>query len=214
MNLEERRDRILVGTLGQVPFDGWTERALRSGAVAAGFVAEDGPRAFPAGMLEVVEHFCDYGDRRMIAALEACNLADTSIRDRVATAVRCRLEAVAEHREGVRRALAFMALPGRGGAAARCTYRTVNAIWYAVGDRSTDFNFYTKRGFLAAIYGATVLYWLNDTSEGSADTWAFLDRRISGLLSFGRMRSRVAAGIGGIVEQTAGLARRRFPFSQ
>lgn len=214
MDLEERRDRILLGTLRQVPFDGWTGRALRAGAVAAGFAPEDGPRAFPAGMLEVVEHFCDYGDRRMIARLETRSLADMRIRDRVATGVRCRLEAVAEHREAVRRAMAFLALPGHGGAAARCTYRTVSAIWYAAGDRATDFNFYTKRGLLAVIYGATVLYWLTDASEDSAATWEFLDRRIAGLLGFGRMKSRVTAGVGGIVEQAAALARRRFTFSQ
>jgi ubiquinone biosynthesis protein COQ9 len=55
-------------------------------------------------------------------------------------------------------------------------YRTVDAIWYAAGDTSTDFNFYTKRATLAGVYSSTLLYWLNDRSEGSEATWSFLDR--------------------------------------
>ena len=47
---------------------------------------------------------------------------------------------------------------------------TVDAIWYAAGDSATDFNFYTKRGLLAAVYGATMLYWLDDRSPDCTDT--------------------------------------------
>ena len=31
----------------------------------------------------------------------------------------------------------------------------VDDIWYYAGDRSTDFNWYTKRGILAAVYCTT-----------------------------------------------------------
>ena len=101
-------------------------------------------------------------------------------------AVRERLSAMAAHREAVRRALSFMALPQNGAAAAACTCRTVDAIWYAAGDTSTDFSFYTKRALLSGVYVATVLYWLGDKSAGSQDTWGFLDRRIAGIMRIRR----------------------------
>ena len=92
-----------------------------------------------------------------------------------------RLEQNRPHKEAIRRALALLALPGHARLAARCTARTVDAIWHAAGDRSADFSWYTKRAILAAVYGATVLYWLRDSSEDDAATLAFLDRRLAGV---------------------------------
>ena len=71
-------------------------------------------------------------------------------------------------------------------------YNTVDVIWRAAGDTSTDFNFYTKRGLLAAVYASTVLFWLDDRSEDCAATWAFLDRRIAEVMQFPQVRARVA----------------------
>jgi ubiquinone biosynthesis protein COQ9 len=64
-------------------------------------------------------------------------------------------------------------------------------MWYAAGDKSTDFNFYTKRATLAGVYSATLLYWLNDRSAGSEATWAFLDRRIDNVMAFEKLKSQV-----------------------
>jgi ubiquinone biosynthesis protein COQ9 len=92
--------------------------------------------------------------------------------------------------------------------AAECLYRTVDAIWYAAGDTATDFNFYTKRGLLAAVYSSTLLYWLDDTSEDSAKTWAFLDRRIAEVMKVPRMLSELGDRIGRIVGDLPGPWRR------
>lgn len=211
MDTVELRDRILEAMLLHVPFDGWSEQSLRAGAVDAGFPADDGLRAFPTGMLEVAEHFCEWGDRRMAAELAKRDLAALRVRERIAAAVRTRLEVVADHREAVRRAIAFLALPRNGVAGATCTYRTVNAMWYAAGDTATDFNFYTKRGLLASVYGATVLYWLADGSEGTADTWAFLDRRIEGVMKFSRVQGRLSDVLSDVGNRIVRLRRRYTP---
>jgi ubiquinone biosynthesis protein COQ9 len=104
---------------------------------------------------------------------------------------------VGSHREAVRRALGLLALPHNAPVAATTLWRTVDAIWYAAGDTATDFNYYTKRGLLAGVYSATVLYWLEDRSEGLADTWTFLDRRIGDVMrvpqALGAIRDRLAA---------------------
>ncbi len=117
------------------------------------------------------------------------------VRERVALGVRRRLEALAPYREAVRRVLSFMALPQNAGLALRGTWRTVDAIWYAAGDTATDFNHYTKRGLLASVHASSVLYWLGDDSEGFADTWAYLDRRIEGILAVPRLQSRLKKAI-------------------
>ena len=80
--------------------------------------------------------------------------------------------------------------------AAACTARTVDAIWQAAGDRSADLSWYTKRAILAAVYGATLLYWLRDSSDDDAATFRFLDRRLAGVGRIGSARRRVEAAVG------------------
>jgi ubiquinone biosynthesis protein COQ9 len=189
------RDRILVATLTHVAFDGWSSAALKAGAADAsrdgGWGPDMGLRAFPGGLADLVDHLSDWVDRRMLDELAGLDLGSMRIRDRIAAGVRARLGVLAPHREGVRRLLSHMALPQNAPQAARLTWRAVDAVWYAVGDQSSDFNYYTKRGLLAPVYSATVLYWLADESEGFADTWAFLDRRIADVLKIPAVTSRI-----------------------
>ena len=113
---------------------------------------------------------------------------DADVSPRVRAVIACRLEASRPAKQAVRRGLAV--LSRNPAAAARVTARTTDAIWHAAGDRSADWNWYTKRTLLAGIYGATLLYWLRDDSEGDAATLAFLDRRLAGVGRIGRLRRR------------------------
>lgn len=88
---------------------------------------------------------------------------------------------------------------------AKLLYRTVDAIWHMAGDTATDWNFYSKRGLLAGVFGATVLYWLNDRSEDYADSWDFLDRRLRNVASFGK-------ATGKLKERFKGFPRPRRPY--
>lgn len=210
------RDAILLASLPHVVFDGWTDRTLRDGAAAAGHDPGDAVRAFPGGGVDAVAHFSDWADRRMLAVLES--ESDTfgamRVRDRITRAVRVRLEILEPHREAVRRAMTVLAMRGGPGLSARLLYRTVDAMWRAAGDTATDFNFYTKRGLLAGVQSATLLYWLGDRSEDHGATWAFLDRRIADVMRLGKVIGRAkgladrAEGLPSPLRLAAGLSAR------
>ncbi len=189
---DETRDRLLLATLAHVPFDGWSETALAAAAIDLGIETEEARHAFPGGPVSLVTYHAAYADRRMEEALTEADLADMRVRERIAHAVRIRLEQNAAHREAIRAALPILAQPGNGPHALYSLYRTVDAIWFAVGDKSTDFGFYTKRALLAGVYLSTLLYWLNDGSEESQTTWGFLDRRIADVMRFQTARGRFA----------------------
>jgi ubiquinone biosynthesis protein COQ9 len=197
------RAAIIDATLPHVPFDGWTQGALQQGAVGAGHDKVMALRVFPGGPVEAVEFWSHLADRRMLAALEQRELSAMKVRDRIATAIRVRLEQTAGHREAVRRALSLLAMPLNAGKGPALVWRTVDAIWYAAGDTATDFNYYTKRGLLAGVYSATLLCWLEDRSEGFATTWSFLDRRIAEVM-------RVPQALGALRKRLEGLPT---PFS-
>ncbi len=195
MNIDDTRDKLCAAALAHVPFDGWTGRALRAGAADLGLDAARAANAFPGGPAELIEAFSADIDRRMLVELEGRDLAAMKHRQRIATGVRARLELLAPRREAVRRGLSFLALPKHAALGVKCLYRTVDAIWHAAGDTSTDYNFYTKRMLLAGVYAATLLFWLNDESEGFAETWAFLDRRLAEVVRLGGSLGRAVGGL-------------------
>ena len=64
-------------------------------------------------------------------------------------------------------------------------------IWQLIGDESEDFNWYSKRTILSAVYASTVLFWLGDDSEGSSETWHFLNRRIEDVMTFEKVKAQL-----------------------
>ncbi len=181
--LEARRRKIVAAMLSHVPLDGWTDHALHAGARDAGLTPEAAEAAFPGAMAEVARYFSTDADHRMTDALARRPLQDLKMRERIALAVRLRLEQNAPLKEAWRHLLGFLALPQNAALGLECMYRTVDAIWRSAGDTSTDFNFYTKRALLAGVVAATALYWLDDQSADSEDSFAFLDRRIEDIIS-------------------------------
>lgn len=181
--------RLLEAALPHVTFDGWSEATFRAAAADTGLAPELARAACPRGALDLAVAFHRQGDRTMEARLAAENLSALRFRDRVALAVRLRLEGA--DREVVRRGAALFALPQNAGTGAGLVWGTADAIWRALGDTSDDINWYTKRATLSAVYSATVLFWLGDESAGHAATWEFLDRRIEDVMRFEKFKAQV-----------------------
>jgi ubiquinone biosynthesis protein COQ9 len=192
----EQKDRILDAILQHVLFDGWSETAIRRGAEDLGLTYEDIERQFPSGNRELIDYFVQRADRQMEEELEKRDIASMKIRDRITTAVRVRLEQSEPYKEAIRRAIIIQMLPQNAGTALKQLYRTVDAMWYSARDLSTDFNFYSKRMILAGVYSSTMMYWLDDSSEGHLKTWEFLDRRIENVMSFEKTKAKFKNNIG------------------
>ncbi|MEQ8805133.1 MAG: COQ9 family protein [Rhodospirillales bacterium] len=190
------RDRLIAAALDHVPFDGWSRKALDRGAGDLGLGRADVLRAFPGGMADAADHFAAWSDRRMLVELGKMDLDAMKVRERVAAGVRVRLEMNAPYREAMRRLLSFLALPTNAPLAARMTWRTCDHIWHAAGDRAADFNHYTKRGLLAPVYTSTILYWLSDSSDGFAETWGYLDRRLADVLKIPMYKAKAEQALG------------------
>jgi ubiquinone biosynthesis protein COQ9 len=188
--VEDQRATLIEAMLPNVAFDGWSRLALRAAARHIGMAADEALALFPNGAAELVAHFSWWVDLRMLDRLEGMDLEPLRIPERIALAVTTRLEILAPWREAERRALSVLALPNHTLLGVRLLYGTIDGIWYAAGDRATDFSFYTKRATLAAIYAATLLYWLDDNSGEFAETRSFFERRLARVASIGKARQR------------------------
>jgi ubiquinone biosynthesis protein COQ9 len=184
-------DRLLDAALMHVPFDGWSDLSFRAAAADAEVPLAEARTLFPRGAVDMARAFHARADREMAERLQTAELPAMRFRDRVAHAVRVRLEIVEPHKEAVRRGVTLFALPMYAAEGTRALWGTADAIWTALGDTSRDLNWYTKRATLSGVYSATVLYWLGDQSAGHAATWAFLDRRIDDVMRFETVKKRV-----------------------
>lgn len=193
----DERDAAIEALLPNVPFDGWTIAALQRAA------GPDADLLFPGGPTDMIEAYCDLGDRWMEEGALVAGVTELRLSRRVHAIIALRLEQNRPHKDAIRRALAILAAPGNAGLAIRCTARTVDSIWHAAGDGSVDFSWYTKRAILAGVYGATLLFWLGDTSEDDERTLAFLDRRLAGVGRIGGVRRRLDAALARIRPSTA-----------
>ncbi len=185
--VEHAKDRVLAAALAHVPFDGWSEATLTAAITDSGVAPGLARALFPRGGVDLAAAWHRQGDAAMTKALAGQDLTALRFRDRVALAVMLRLQAA--DRECVRRGSALFALPQHAAEGAGLIWGTADAIWSALGDTSRDLNWYTKRATLSAVFGSTVLYWLGDTSEGDADTRAFLDRRIETVMQIEKAKA-------------------------
>ncbi len=186
--MESTKWRLLQAALPHVPFDGWSDAALMAAADESATAPALARAIYPRGGVDLALAYHKQGDIAMQDALAATDLASLRFRDRVKLAVKLRLQDA--DRELVRRGTALLALPQYAAEGARAIWGTADAIWTALGDTSTDINWYTKRASLSAVYGATVLFWMGDDSDGHQATWDFLDRRIEGIMQIEKTKAR------------------------
>ena len=187
----EAKDCLLLAMLPHAAFDGWSLDALVAGRKDLKGEVLEAELLFPRGMQDVAVHFGDFIDRAMLVELNKIDLDKLSIRERIATSVHSRLRLLSPHKEAIRRLLSFLALPGNQAVGIKITMKTVGLIWYTVGDTATDFNYYTKRGLLASIYGLTILYWLSDNSEDFYETELFLAQRLNGVMQIPKIKGNI-----------------------
>jgi ubiquinone biosynthesis protein COQ9 len=204
---EALKRAIVEAALGHAAFDGFTDRLLARAAGEAGADKTKTALLFPEGVTSLLEAYSSFADADMEADLATRDLKAMKIRERIATAVRARLLLLKPHKEAARRAAAYLSLPPNLPLATKLLYNTVDSMWRAAGDTSTDFNFYTKRGILAGVYSSTLVRWFNDQSEDEKETEAFLAARIENVMQFERLKAQVREGIARIFAQMPAQSR-------
>lgn len=211
---EERqalKDRALEAALAHAAFDGWSKRTLLNAAADSGIDRATAARLFPQGGDSLLAWFDDWADRQMAQAVAGTDLTALPIRKRVAQIVRARLERLAPHREAARKAIAARVVPSSAASGGQALWRTADRVWELAGMPAAPdegWSWYTRRASLAGLLAATTLYWLDDASDGLADSWAFLDRRIEDVIRIGKLRGRIADIWSGLPGMRAAAGRQ------
>ena len=208
--LDELRQALAPEIARAAVFDGWSEQALAQAAALAGVDLAVARLAFPGGAMDMIGAWIDSTDARMRNAFADGHLGTLKIRDRIRTLLLFRLDAVAGMEEALRRALAIQAMPQNLARTLKVGWHSADLMWRLAGDTATDYNHYTKRALLCGIYTATLAVFVEDESEGKAETRAFLDRRIEDVMKFEKAKAQLLHKRGGF-DVARFFGRLRYP---
>jgi ubiquinone biosynthesis protein COQ9 len=209
--LDEIREALAPRLASHAAFDGWNDIAVASAASELGVDEDIAKLAFKGGPMVLIDAWIASVDAEMARRLPPEKLGAMKIRERITALVATRLEIAAPDKEGQRRALAMMAMPQNLAAATRIGWRSADRMWRLAGDTATDFNHYTKRMTLSAVYGSTLAAFVNDESEDFTETRAFLDRRIENVMQFEKMKAQTKARREHMPSLSRFIGRLRYP---
>jgi ubiquinone biosynthesis protein COQ9 len=211
LTLEELRIALAPRIAAAAVFDGWSPAAVEAAASEVGVDRAVAAYAFPGGAMDMIAAWIAHVDVAMVLGLPVQELAAMPVHKRVRRLLEFRLAAITGQEEALRRAIAIMAMPQNAARSLRLGWASADAMWRLAGDTAADYNYYTKRATLAAIYAATLAVFVDDRSEGKADTYAFLDRRLAGVARFERAKAQLTAGRGDGFSFARLLGRLRYP---
>jgi len=209
--LDELREALAPAVASNAAFDGWSDAALHAAADAHNVDHDVARLAFPGGAVAMIDAWFASIDRAMAARFTPEALAAMKIRQRITALVETRLELLTANREALRRAAAILAMPQNIARAAKLGWRSADVMWRLAGDTATDYNHYTKRALLGSIYAATIAVFLQDDSEGHADTRAFLGRRIEDIMKFEKAKAGFLARAAHRPSLSRFIGRLRYP---
>ena len=189
LTLDEYRSLLIVDIAANAAFDGWNKQVVASAAARHGVDADLAQLAFADGPVAMIDAWFAHIDGEMERRLPAEALAAMKIRDRITALVDARLIITLPNRESLRRALSILAMPQNVPHATRLGWRAADTMWRLAGDTATDFNHYTKRLTLSAVYASTMAVFLNDDSDDISETRAFLSRRIDNVMQFEKWKA-------------------------
>ena len=209
--LEKLRRRLALAVGEHAVFDGWSRAAVDAAARQLGVDPVQARLAMPKSQAGLIALYIQEVDRALEAWFTPERIEKLKVREKIRAIVWRRLEIMGPAREAVRRALAILAMPQNIPLALNMSWRTADLMWRIAGDTSTDFNHYTKRMTLGAVYGSTLLAWLDDRSEGWKETGAFLDRRIDDVMKFEKLKAEWRGSADSDLSLSRFLGRLRYP---
>lgn len=206
------RDAILQSALGIAAFDGWTADSFAAAVKESGVDAGLAHLACPREELDLIIHWSNQMDAQAEKAIFEKDIADMKVRDRVTFCLLARLEAIGPNEEAARRARARLLLPDAVTESASLVWNSCDTVWRAIGDQSTDFNFYSKRAILSGVYGSTLSVWLGESDPEKPRAREFLDHRIENVMQFEKAKWQFRKATANLPDLGSMLGKMRYGF--
>lgn len=188
--LHDKKQEVVDVVLSEVPFLGWNWQTVKESVTKCNLDQEYADILFPEGIDEIITIYIDRIDLEMKQVVETEEFQQLSIRNKIASLVKARFQVMEQSKVLSVATIKYLMMPHNVVLSNKLLFRTVDMMWRLIGDKSTDYNYYSKRMLLSAVYSSSLLYWMSDDSEGNERTNAFIDRRIADVMKIGKLKSK------------------------
>lgn len=193
-NIKKLKNKILFSTIEILPYEAFDINIISKACKNIDLKSQYADLLFPNGRIDFLELFQSHIDEIMVKRIKNELNEVESITARIFESLKIRLEILAKYKSIIPKIISFYYMPWNQPKLYRYTWKSINLIWRIAGnDKSTDFNYYTKRGLLIGVYWSTVLYWLSDESTNYKSTYDFLNRELILIGKIGTMAKKFSS---------------------
>lgn len=137
---------------------------------------------FPSFEYDVLKYLIAQNNSLVEKNYNSFNNSRLKTRDKIKTIMELKFDSNAYLKDALPEMLKFLLRPGNIFMSIKMLHKNSDFIWNLAGDKSNDFNYYSKRGLLSMVYLATLIYWLNDKSNKGIGTKNFISKSVDGIV--------------------------------
>ena len=142
---------------------------------------------FPKGINDVLLYFNEMIGLNL-QGLTKLKLKKLSVSEKIKFLLFSRLEILEKEKINFKPLLRYLILPQNLLFTNKLLFKVCDEIWFLAGDKSLDFNYYSKRIILMNIYSTGLIYWVFDKSPKKIKSNEFISKQIKNVSKIGKFK--------------------------
>ena len=180
--MKSKQDKLAKLFVQEVPKFGWSRETLLHCAKKQKLSTPNLALMFPSFEYDVLKYLIAQNNSLVEKNYNSFNNSRLKTRDKIKTIMELKFDSNAYLKDALPEMLKFLLRPGNIFMSIKMLHQNSDFIWKLAGDKSNDFNYYSKRGLLSMVYLATLIYWLNDKSNKGIGTKNFISKSVDGIV--------------------------------
>ena len=180
--MKSKQDKLAKLFIQEVPKFGWSRETLLHCAKKQKLSTPNLALMFPSFEYDVLKYLIAQNNSLVEKNYNSFNNSRLKTRDKIKTIMELKFDSNAYLKDALPEMLKFLLRPGNIFMSIKMLHQNSDFIWKLAGDKSNDFNYYSKRGLLSMVYLATLIYWLNDKSNKGIGTKNFISKSVDGIV--------------------------------
>ena len=180
--MKSKQDKLANLFIQEVPKFGWSRETLLHCAKKQKLSTPNLALMFPSFEYDVLKYLIAQNNSLVEKNYNSFNNTRLKTRDKIKTIMELKFDSNAYLKDALPEMLKVLLRPGNIFMSIKMLHQNSDFIWNLAGDKSNDFNYYSKRGLLSRVYLATLIYWLNDKSSKGIGTKNFISKSVDGIV--------------------------------
>ena len=172
------KESFLQALVEKVEIEGWGEQIIEEVCLELDLDKKHYHIWFPQGTKEILDFLENKYDQEMLEVMKDSN-QQQGVTNKIAYALKLRICDTSRSKMLSIKNSQFYINPVNAAGALKSSWRTVDRIWQYAGDKSVDFNYYSKRNLLHGVYLSCQTHYNLDKSENNIKTREFIDKSLS-----------------------------------